>query len=134
MARHELSDEQWERIRDLLPPPSPRGRPRRDPRQVLNGMLWILRTGAPWRDLPKRYGSYQTVHRTFGAWRSKGVLQRVVEGLQGQLNEAGEIDWLLWCVDGSSVRAARCATGARRQGGRYPGNRRITPSVALEAD
>ena len=132
MPRHELSDEQWQRIERLLPPRKRRGRPRKDPRQMLNGMLWVLRTGAPWRDLPPCYGSFQTVHRTFTDWRAAGVLEHVVEGLQGALNESGEIDWDLWCVDGSSVRAARCASGARKRG-RYPASRRITPSVVPEA-
>lgn len=65
----DLTDEQWEILEPLIPHPPRRsdgkGRPRRDPRDVLNGILWILRTGAPWRDLPERYPPYQTCHRRF---------------------------------------------------------------------
>ena len=126
MARHGLSDADWARIEALFPAPASRGRPRRDSRTLLNGMLWILRTGAPWRDLPERFGPFQTVHRRFCEWREGGVLIKVVEALQGELNDEGEIDWEVWCVDGTTVRAARCAAGARKKG-RYPMSRKITP-------
>jgi transposase len=56
MLRHRLTDQQWELVRDLFPPPARTGRPRRDRREILDGVLWILRTGAPWRDLPAELG------------------------------------------------------------------------------
>ena len=120
-GRHELSEEEWERIAPLLPDPkSGPGRPGRPPRsnrQVLNGMLWLLRTGAPWRDLPRlRFGPWQTVYHRFAKWRREGVIEGLVEGLLGTLNGADKIDWNLWCVDGSIARAARCAGGARKKG------------------
>ena len=66
MRRHELTDEQWDRLEPLLPPQRPAtGRPAKDHRMVLNGILWILRTGAPWRDLPERYGSWKTIYSRF---------------------------------------------------------------------
>lgn len=114
--RHELTDEQWERLRTLLPESRGPGRPWHDHRTMLNGMLWILRTGAPWRDLPERYGKFTTVHQRFTRWRRDGTLERFVEHLQGEMDAAGMLDWSLWCVDGSNVRAARCAAGAEKKG------------------
>ncbi len=73
MSRRDLSNEQWERLRPLLPPQKPRtGRPAKDHRTVLNGILWLLRTGAPWRDLPSQYGPWQTVASRFYRWRRSG--------------------------------------------------------------
>src|SRR5215204_1199464 len=73
----DLTDEQWEVLEPLIPDPpqreDSRGRPWRDPRDVLNGILWILRTGAPWKDLPERYPPYQTCHRRFQRWIEEGV-------------------------------------------------------------
>ena len=131
--RHELSDEEWELIGPILPDPKSGpgkpGRPPRSNRQMLNGMLWLLRTGAPWRDLPRsRFGPWQTVYHRFANWRKRGTIKGLVEGLLGVLNEADKIDWDLWCVDGSVARAARCAGGARKKGG-HPTSRRITRSA-----
>ena len=116
VKRHELTDEQWELIGPLLPPRTAKtGRPPRDPRVMLNGMLWILRTGAPWRDLPERYGPWKTVYHYFAKWRADGTFDRVLEALQIRLDRDGQIDWDLWCIDGSSVRAARAAAGAAKK-------------------
>lgn len=116
VGRHELSNREWVALRPLLPlAKSRRGLPK-DSRQLLNGMLWILRTGAPWRDLPERYGPWQTVWHRFNKWREEGVLEAIREGLLEVLNDAGKLDWELWCVDGSSIRATRAATGARKGG------------------
>jgi len=120
--RHELTDAEWELIAPHLPEPkSGRGKPGRPPRsnrQMLNGMLWLLRTGAPWRDLPRwRFGPWTTIYHRFSKWRREGVIEKLVEGLLGALNDADKIDWDLWCVDGSVARAARCAGGARKKGG-----------------
>ena len=74
MKRHELTDEQWELVSPLIPQACARtGRPARDARQMLNGIFWILGTGAPWRDLPERFGPWQTVHRYFSQWRKAGA-------------------------------------------------------------
>jgi transposase len=120
--RHELTDEEWELIAPLLPEPKSGlgkpGRPSRKNRQMLDAILWLLRTGAPWRDLPRaRFGPWTTVYTRFSSWRREGALERLVEGLLGVLNDADEIDWELWCVDGSVVRAARCAWGYPEEGG-----------------
>jgi Putative transposase of IS4/5 family (DUF4096) len=79
-----LTDEQWERIRPLMPPQEPpTGRPRRDHRQVLAGMLWIFGTGASWRDLPKEeFGPWRTVYGRYRKWREEGLWQRIVESLR----------------------------------------------------
>jgi len=116
MKRHELSDEEWSAVEPLIPSPQAKtGRPRRSAREMLNGILWILRTGAPWRDLPERLGPWQTVYDYFRRWRQQGVFDRILEALQIRLDAAGHVDWDLWCVDGSSVRAARAAAGADKK-------------------
>jgi transposase len=101
---------------------------------MLNGIFWILGTGAPWRDLPERFGPWQNVHRYFCNWRRDGVFARVIEALQVKLDERGLIDWELWCVDGASVRAARAAAGADKKVSRGTRtSRRTTRWAAAEA-
>jgi transposase len=80
---------------------------------MLNGILWILRTGAPWRDLPARYGSWNSVYGRFNRWSKDGTFDAIVESLQGELDAGGKLDRDLWCLDASSVRATRAAAGAR---------------------
>lgn len=118
MRRYELTDEQWALIEPLIPPPADTGRPRRDPRQMWNAIFWVTRTGAPWRDLPERYGPWETAYCHFKTWRQQGVFDRVLEALQIRLDAEGHIDWDLWCVDGSSVRASKAAAGAGKRGAR----------------
>ena len=113
--RHGLTDDQWVAIEPLLPKPKRMGRPPRDAREMMDALMWMLRTGAPWRDLPDWFGPWQTAYTRFSRWRDSGLLDRIVVKLQVMLADAGKIDWELWCVDGTSVRAARCAAGA--QGG-----------------
>ncbi len=80
MERHELGDEQWALIEDLFPKNGKKaGRPWSEHRRILNGMFWILGTGAPWRDLPRRYGPWQTVHRRFSRYRRDGTFDRILE-------------------------------------------------------
>ena len=135
MRRHELTDEQWELVSRWIPyKPARTGRPLRDLRQMLNGILWILGTGAPWRDLPERLGPWQTVHRYFSQWRSAGVFARIIDALQIKLDEQGLIDWELWCVDGAHVRASRAAAGADKKVSSVTRtNRRTTHWAAAEA-
>jgi transposase len=89
----DLTDEQWKVVVTHLTTGSgscrPRGRPGVIRRKVLAGVLWILRTGAPWQDLPPRYGSYQTAHRRFQNWVRSGVIERVLLTLAKHLKEAG---------------------------------------------
>ena len=98
MKRHELSDQQWEWLAPLFPPhPRRRGGPWKDDRLMLNGIFWRLNTGAPWRDLPERYGPWQTVYDRFNKMRTSGLLDRILRRLQLRLNEAGLIDPELFC-------------------------------------
>lgn len=116
MKRHELTDEQWALIEPYIPFSKARtGRPAANRRIVLNGIFWLLHTGAPWRDLPERFGAWQTVYHHFARWRREGVLARIVEALQVKLDRRGLIDWDLWCIDGANVRAARAAAGADKK-------------------
>jgi transposase len=135
MKRHELTDEQWQLVEPFIPCSKARtGRPRCDARVMLNGILWILATGAPWRDLPERFGSCKTVHRYFCDWRWAGAFARIIEALQIKLDERGLIDWELWCVDGANVRAARAAGGACKKVSRGTRtSRRTTLWAAAEA-
>ncbi|AMQ41650.1 transposase [Aeromonas veronii] len=75
------------------------GRPTREPRQVLDGILWILHTGAPWRDLLERFGPWRSVYNTFRRWLSTGHIDAILAALQLHLNEEGLIDFDLWCID-----------------------------------
>ena len=114
MEQRKLSDAQWEALRPHLPPAKPRtGRPNKDHRTVLEGILWVLRTGAPWRDLPERFGSPGTVSSRFYRWRQAGVWDRVLAALQAQADAEGRLDWTLHFVDGTTVRAHQHAAGAR---------------------
>ena len=79
--------------------PAGRGRPWRDLRAVLNGVLWVLRTGAPWHDLPSRYPPYQTCHRRLQQWRREGTLTRVLTALAKDLRDRGQLDRSETCLD-----------------------------------
>ena len=106
--RHELSDAEWARIEPLLPPERGHwGRPSVNNRQILNGMVWILRTGAPWRDLPERYGPWNTVYTRFYRWSRSGQLQTILEALSD-----GQLD--TYMLDSTIVRAHQQASGAKR--------------------
>ena len=114
MDRNELTDAQWERPRPLLPPQKPRtGRPANDHRTVLSGILWILRSGSPWRALPERYGSWKTVSSRFYRWQRAGVWDRVLSELQRRADAEGRLDWTLHFVESTVVRAHRHAAGAK---------------------
>ena len=115
--RYELSDEQWARLEPLLPPQKPKtGRPNDDHRTIINGMLWVLNSGAPWRDLPRRYGPVGTVSSRFYRWCRSGVWQQVLEALQALADEAGQVGWELHFIDSTVVRAHQHAAGARKVG------------------
>ena len=112
--RHELSDEEWARLEPLLPPRKPRtGATNKDHRPVVNAILWRLGTGAPWRDLPERYGPWQSVSTRFRRWRIAGVWDRAFTALQREEDAAGRVDWSVQYVDGSVIRAHQHAAGAK---------------------
>lgn len=124
MARHRITDEQWSLIKDFFPQPAATGRPPADPRQMIDGALWRLRTGTPWRDLPEEFGPWMTVYKHFDLWSSDGTLDEVKQTLLSHIVDADGIDGELWFVDGSVVRAARCAGGGGKKG--IPRNQKIT--------
>lgn len=116
MRRGELSDEQWQRLEPLLPAQKPRtGRPNVEHRQIINGILWVLRTGAPWRDLPERYGSWSTVASRFYRWREAGIWARIWAQIQSEADEQEEIDWEIHLLDGTVIRAHQHAAGAKKR-------------------
>jgi transposase len=115
MRRYELTEEQYELIGDLLPCNGKRGGQWNDHRITLNGIFWILHTGAQWREMPERYGKWQSIYDRFVRWRRDGTLDAILQRLQMRLDEQGRIDWDLWCIDGTNVRASRSAAGARRR-------------------
>ncbi len=106
-SRYELTQSQWERIEDLLPgKASDPGRTAADNRTFVNGVLWVLRSGARWSDLPARYGAYKSVHKRFTRWAAKGVWERIFQSL----TRARDNEYLM--IDSSIVRAhAQAATG-----------------------
>ena len=132
MARHGLSDEEWGVIEDLFPKPKATGRPPMPARKVMDGICWILRTGAPWRDMPEELGPWETVYGHFNRWSSDGTLAKVFRKLQEHFSADDRFDHELWSIDGTIVRAHRCASGGGKKG--IPKNRRTTPSAALVAD
>jgi transposase len=81
---------------------------------MLNGILWILRTGAPWRDLPERYGPWRTVAGRFYRWQRAGIWQRMFDAIKQQVDAVGQLDWAIHYVDGTIVRAHQHAAGAKR--------------------
>jgi transposase len=117
-SRAALTDEMWARIEPLLPAvKGPMGPPFRPHRPVVEGIVFRLRTGVPWRDLPGEFGSWQTVHRRHQKWSSDGTWDRVLAELQADADAAGEVDWRV-SVDSTISRvhqhgatAARCMSG-----------------------
>ena len=113
--RHELTDKQWEKLKPLLPPEKPKmGRPNQDHRRLLNGMMWRAKTGAPWRDLPERYGKWKTVYSRWLRWRDAGVWQWVWEALQQEADHKGEVEWEIHFIDSTIGRAHQHAAGAKK--------------------
>lgn len=112
MARLCLNDRQWQCIRPMIPLAKPGGRPSLDRRTIIDGVLWILRTGAPWRDLPEEFGKWQTVWRLFDQWNGDGTLDKILQSLRGEI----AINTELWCIDGTVIRAQRCSAGGGKKG------------------
>ena len=112
--RGDLADREWERLLPLLPPQKPRtGRPAKDHRTVISAILWVLRTGAPWRDLPRAYGPWQTIYSRFCRWQKAGIWQEILRALQQRSDAEGKVDWEMHYVDSTTVRAHQHAAGAK---------------------
>lgn len=115
-GRADLTDAQWALLGPLLPPGKKAGRPPKwTKRQLINGIRWRIRTGTPWRDVPARYGPWQTIYGLFRRWQRDGVWARILTGLQARADAAGHIVWDV-SVDSTIARAHQHAAGARRDG------------------
>jgi transposase len=115
-----LSDEAWARIEPLLPSSAGRRGGRwRNHRQVIEGIAWRYRTGAPWRDVPEEFGPFQTLWQRHDEWSRDGTWERLVTAVQADADAAGELDWLV-SVDSTVVRAHQHAAGARRAADTLP--------------
>ena len=116
--RHALRDEQWAAIADLFPEPAVTGRPPMPARQALDGIIWLNNTGAKWRDIPESLGKWRTIYGWFDLWNANGTLQKVVDRLTRLVVDAGGLSSDLWCIDGTIIRAHRCAAGGGKKGTR----------------
>jgi transposase len=134
--RYELPQRHWERIAPLFPDPrhyGGRGRPWEDHRRTLNGILWRLHTGAPWRDIPERYGPWQRIYGRFRRWRHDGTWARVLTHLLEDLERQGRLGRHLWLVDATVIRASRAAGGAEKKSGRGADPRRTKAGATRRA-
>jgi transposase len=114
VGRGELTDKAWAQIQPLLPAGGQPGGRWSDHRMVINGILWKLRTGAPWRDLPERYGPWTTCHDRYVRWRRDGTWERLLAHAQTKSDAVGEVEWMV-SVDASVIRAHQHAAGARHR-------------------
>src|SRR5918998_1106653 len=135
VGRGELTDAAWARIAPLLPGNGRCGGQWRDHRAVIDGILWRGRTGAPWRDLPERYGPWRTVYDRFVRWRRDGTWDRLLAEVQTKADAVGEVEWEV-SVDSTAVRAHQHAAGARKKGAARarPTRRPTRRSAAAVAD
>jgi len=114
-GRGDLTDKQWQKLQPLLPPQKAHtGQPAQDHRRILNGILWLHRRSAPWRDIPERYGKHSTISSRFYRWRSEGLWQLLWENLIQQADALGNIDWEVHFVDSTVIRAHQHAAGAKK--------------------
>jgi transposase len=114
VGRGELTDRAWTAIAPLLPAGGERGGQWEDHRRVINGILWRLRTGAPWRDLPERYGPWQTVYDRLVRWRRDGTWDRLLTQVQTKNDAVGAVVWEV-SIDSTVIRAHQHAAGARKR-------------------
>jgi transposase len=118
----DLTNEQWDVIKPLIPEPPKRpdgrGRPRRDNREILNGILWIMRTGAQWKDMPERYPPYQTCHRRFQEWVRSGAFEVILKALVRDMKERGDLDLTECFIDGTFVIAKKGAKVGKTKRGK----------------
>jgi transposase len=129
---YQLSDQQGQQIQDLLPPNGRRGGQWKDHRLMTDGILWALSDGGRWRNLPERFGPWPSVYDRFRRWAPKGLGDRILRHLQARTMHSGDIDWDLFCIDGSVIRAHQSAAGASKKK-RRPASRKTTPWAAAGA-
>jgi transposase len=115
VGRGALTDAAWAELEPLLPQNGQRGQQWRDHRSVINGSLWKLRTGAPWRDLPERYGPWRTVYARFARWQRDGTWDRLLAHAQTKSDAVGDVIWEV-SIDRTAVRAHQHAAGGRKKG------------------
>lgn len=111
LKRYELTDQEWEQIAPLLPSnKGKKGRPPKDNRQMLNAIVWLARSGAPWRDLPERYGPWSSVYSRFRKWIDDGILDNIfrILSMEAELYELS--------IDASIVQAHQHSAGAKKGG------------------
>jgi transposase len=130
--RYALSDTQWDTIREFLPANGRRGKQWKDHRAVIDGILWALSDGGRWRNLPDRFGKWKTVYERFRRWSQEGLWDEILSELQVRKAVCGGIDWELFAIDGSVVRAHQSAAGAPKKSCPMA-NPSTTPSVAAKA-
>ncbi|MQU04023.1 IS5 family transposase, partial [Pseudomonas sp. FSL R10-2245] len=114
--RYELPDAAWDLVADIFTKNQRTGRPRADDRLMLNGILWVLCSGAAWRDMPERFGPWSTIYQRFRGWRDCGAFDQMLKRLHIRLNEQGLIDLETWMIDSTAVRATRASSGAGKKG------------------
>ena len=122
MSRDVITDEVWELIRDVVPPARTRGRPPVDRRAVVEATAWRFRTGCAWRDLPDRFGSWNTIYKNFRRWATDGVWEDLLAHVQKRASLQGEIDWVV-SVDSSIARVHQHAATLPRDAGDAPAGR-----------
>ena len=109
---YRLSDEQWQQIEGFLPQNGQRGGQWKDHRMMIDAILWALSDGGRWRNIPKEFGPWQSVYDRFRSWTRRGLWERILRYLQARKMNSGEIDWQLFLIDGTVVRAHLSAAGA----------------------
>lgn len=111
MRRYELTDAEWARLEKYFPerPAGEPGRPRKNAREILNGIFWIARSGAAWRDLPERYGAWQTVYRRFCEWEESGLIEQIFHDL------SADADLQEISIDSTYVKAHKASAGAKKE-------------------
>lgn len=129
---YRLSDDQWRQIKDLLPANGKRGGQWKDHRTMIDAILWALSDGGRWRNLPAEFGPWQSAYDRFRRWARRGLWDRILLRLQARKMRQGEIDWSLFCIDGTVVRAHQPAAGASKKKGR-PASRRTMRWAAARA-
>lgn len=118
-CRTDLTDAQWTALQPHLPSSPKRGHPYSDHRRVINGILWRIKLGTPWRDIPQQYGPWRTCHDRLARWERDGTWLRILQALQGIADANRGIDWDGAAIDSTHLRAHRSAVGARKQAAQF---------------